>query len=1745
MNLHKNFIISAALCCLILGMMWSIGMPRAAAQYPVALPSQLSDAIKAQYPGQFISADNAMDRYSQADFAQITSLTATDGQIQSIIGLQYATNLTRLNLTNNRIEEIGTGSTRFLPSSLTELYLADNANDSTAAVLALGSGATSYLSHMTGLTKLNLAGNDIAALGSGNTDYLPSSLTHLSLSRNSLTDTLTTIDPTPSDPNSGDEYLQGPADSAAVLRHLTSLTSLEVLNVSHNSIVSIAAVGSLTALTDLVINNNKITNFSPLLGNSGLGTGDEVWLGSNNFGVSVPVSTGELQLRDRITNSPRNADEVSSKLGRDILVGYPGFYDSYASVLMAKGITLYSTLGEIADIPDSELRSLLRGALARFFLTASWHSALNTAIAEATASGDFLNNTGDSPVLESGQVLGVYAGEPLTIPLLKELRGLDASADDRGYFVSNLTGLEHCTNLETLLLHNAYITPADYEIIGRLTQLKWLDLSNQTDLYETPGEPPVLEFLSNLRELRTLDLSSNEIGDITPILDKTVGDGLPHLYRLEELDLRSNNLVGISSDIADLPNLRVLYLGDNLLQLTKTFVADEEITLRPYLTHSHLWTHNAFMTSALQTLANRPNGLITDILIPKSVEFVEPEFVYGQEGLLHIKVTFNMPVAYNETSAALYRGRPYLVLNVDGEVAVADDRERLRIPNQDFVMGFDDQDEVGVAYIAHPAHYILPDVLEITRLIDPNDPNRPAISKPISLNTGQELTGDALNRVWYTRPRGDLPKEARVDLGDTVEFGYYLSPGSSPDDVRVEYMGASPLVYHSPEIITLASPDSIGDGYTGAITFINEQRERRKLPQDKENEIYLLTKDWFEFFPGKEKPVILTQPTVQMSRAGGETGTVTGEKFDVEIAFSAPLDGPSAAALASKISLEEDVLGVTIGAPTRPGEPTAYAPETWTLPIFVAAGASGDVTVTLDPAGLRDVASPGNPVAAAGSTLSITVPVNRPAESGTPGEPGTPGERVTDADPVSVGASLEFPIVFEEDGVTYEGTEKPYITIYVGEQEQANERHAVWAREEDVNSTRVTFEYQIGVGDIASEVSLKPEEGIAIPRGTTFVSETVRIVGNAPPASGPGEAPPPSTQQSGVGGPDPGQPAAGSPQISTPAERTRVSLTTAFARPTVLKRSVQVLGVVYLPEEEETKADASGVPRSPVVFNELGNGSGDSNDWLEFRNVTGAAVSLKDWELSVVQNGEKKDTSLIVFPDVSVPANGLLLITNSDPTADGNLLAGGDNVATSEAESKGSSHLYLVNSGLALPDDGKFLLILRKSKEKLGKDEAFVDVAGGGGSGTDAFIRDQEGNYDTHVWPLQVRDAPGADTEDALGSGKVWQRAEADIVGYHKDAWAEAAFTGIGYDRAVSKSAATAGTPGYPNGALKTEASTPKGSITISEVMFDSGSGGRKLPQWVELYNKSQTEAINLNRWRLELQNVNSEDLVGRPIVTLTLGEKVIQPNQTLLIVSGDARASSSARLPADRVYNLFKLHEKNLRLKKPQDTFLSAVGFYLKLSDRNGTKIDEVGNTDGNRRTDDAPSWALPVSPEEGVRSSLIRRYTKGTSVAEDGMERGGWVLASNVKRFVADKELHWGHADDIGTPGYRAGGPLPVELSSFSVKRTEAGAVVLTWTTESEVDNAGFNLRRSEKRDSGFTLLNPALIAGAGTTGERSAYTFTDTSAKPGVEYYYRIEEVAFDGGPVTLVTRFLPGPVSAANRMLTTFGAVKSRD
>ncbi len=581
--------------------------------------------------------------------------------------------------------------------------------------------------------------------------------------------------------------------------------------------------------------------------------------------------------------------------------------------------------------------------------------------------------------------------------------------------------------------------------------------------------------------------------------------------------------------------------------------------------------------------------------------------------------------------------------------------------------------------------------------------------------------------------------------------------------------------------------------------------------------------------------------------------------------------------------------------------------------------------------------------------------------------------------------------------------------------------------------------------------------------------------------------------------------------------------------------------------------EATPVPRMPVIFNEIGNATGSEGDWIELRNVTNREVNIGNWEISLL-NANKRDARLVAIPEGEefvIPANGVLLIAATPPEDKDNLLARGIEfgVDARDVERAGLAHLYHVadeshSSGpddeLALPDTGEYLLILRSERDKRATHEAIIDVAGN-------YFEDKDADtYRTKVWPLHGTLAPRTrDKEEDLDAGTVWRRANPNRVGYHKEAWAEAAYTGLGYDRAASDSRANGGTPGYPNDAIKNKTTEFANDVyvTISEIMFVSDEG--KLPQWIELYNSSETQAVNLENWHLEIENYNSEDLGRRVNATLMLGKKTLYPNQTLLIVSRRGQVSEGEHFLDARIYNLWATgaHRKALDMTNRRDTVLSEVGFALRLRDSKQVLIDAVGNLDGNRRTRDEPAWTLPSGwTKDGERTSLIRRYVQGTRVALDGTEPDGWIRAADTEFRNVPFDHFYGDVDDWGSPLLRSGGPLPVELEHFGVSGYTPEGVMLTWATASEIDNAGFNVLRREGREGVFRVVTPALIAGAGTTGERSTYTFTDTTAKSGVLYFYQIEEVSFDGMRQILATRRMKGHVTPTHRMLTTFGELK---
>jgi hypothetical protein len=86
-------------------------------------------------------------------------------------------------------------------------------------------------------------------------------------------------------------------------------------------------------------------------------------------------------------------------------------------------------------------------------------------------------------------------------------------------------------------------------------------------------------------------------------------------------------------------------------------------------------------------------------------------------------------------------------------------------------------------------------------------------------------------------------------------------------------------------------------------------------------------------------------------------------------------------------------------------------------------------------------------------------------------------------------------------------------------------------------------------------------------------------------------------------------------------------------------------------------------------------------------------------------------------------------------------------------------------------------------------------------------------------------------------------------------------------------------------------------------------------------------------------------------------------------------------------------------------------------------------------------------------------------------------------------------------------------------------ASVVIVEWTTESEVDTAGFNIYRSESVEGPYIRINPELIPSSPDPILGGKYVYTDTNVVAGHTYYYKLEDVELGGtttmhGPIEVV-------------------------
>lgn len=91
-----------------------------------------------------------------------------------------------------------------------------------------------------------------------------------------------------------------------------------------------------------------------------------------------------------------------------------------------------------------------------------------------------------------------------------------------------------------------------------------------------------------------------------------------------------------------------------------------------------------------------------------------------------------------------------------------------------------------------------------------------------------------------------------------------------------------------------------------------------------------------------------------------------------------------------------------------------------------------------------------------------------------------------------------------------------------------------------------------------------------------------------------------------------------------------------------------------------------------------------------------------------------------------------------------------------------------------------------------------------------------------------------------------------------------------------------------------------------------------------------------------------------------------------------------------------------------------------------------------------------------------------------------------------------------------------LPLVLFlALLIPGCSSGGVTVEWTTATETQTAGFNVYRADQPEGSFLKVNPKLIPGASDPLRGGQYRFRDESADSSRTYYYKLEEVEFDGG------------------------------
>lgn len=118
------------------------------------------------------------------------------------------------------------------------------------------------------------------------------------------------------------------------------------------------------------------------------------------------------------------------------------------------------------------------------------------------------------------------------------------------------------------------------------------------------------------------------------------------------------------------------------------------------------------------------------------------------------------------------------------------------------------------------------------------------------------------------------------------------------------------------------------------------------------------------------------------------------------------------------------------------------------------------------------------------------------------------------------------------------------------------------------------------------------------------------------------------------------------------------------------------------------------------------------------------------------------------------------------------------------------------------------------------------------------------------------------------------------------------------------------------------------------------------------------------------------------------------------------------------------------------------------------------------------------------------------------------------------------------ISPNGFLGAALLPVKFTSFNTVKN-MGAVILTWSTASEIAADYFEIQRSYNGSSWTAI---STVGATGSATNNANYTYSDNNAKSAT-IYYRLKQVDFNGTAVYSTVKVIRGESAEAAKIYTT--------